>query len=1098
MEKALFILAASIRVIAAAGPLASIVTCLAAAPAGIAAGLRIEQLRCEYLKEPLGVDVPQPRLSWVLESKARGEKQTACQILVASSAENLKANKGDLWDSGKLPTAESAQLAYGGQPLTSRKQCYWKVRVWDQEGKASGWSDPARWGMGFLDVNDWQAKWISAHAEANDAERLDFSNVSWIWYPNNTTGEVILFRKELNIDDSVSQVDVETTVSPSGDNRFRVYLNGQEIDESCGWGWPSFSRIQLRAKTDLKPGRNVLAVAARHIGPNAGLFCAIRLHRADTRTTETLPSTGWLGCDQTATNWALPGFSDAAWVKPSLLAKYGEGDWGKFVPQYPPRLPWLRKNFTLKSTARQAMAYVSALGYYELYINGRKVDDYVLTPGVSDFRKRALYLAHDITKYLVQGDNCVALWLGRGWYTPGVPGVTHSLPLVKAELHVELANGQAVRLGTDTTWKTRSSSFAGSNFGNLGPVNGGEIVDASAEDPSWNSVDADMSRWVLAQEFNPPMPLISGQNVEANRIRQTITPVGVERLEYGVYLIDMGRNFNGFFELRIPGEMPAGRKLTFIYGDKRWGGENLQTYDQRDEYIAKGGGNEVFRNRFFNHAFRWVKVIGLDHPPALGDARGYLVHTDYELASEFECSNDVLNRIYQTVCWTYRCLTLGGYIVDCPHRERLGYGGDAGTSMETGLSNFRVGALYSKWLRDWRDTQLHSGEVDYTAPSFGTAGGPAWSGICVSLPWHVYLQYGDRQVLLDMYPTIQTWLGFLETKTKDGYLEYYMSSRCASPRGNFLGDWLPPGRGMWDDRVDDYSTLFFNNCYYVYNLRLAAKIAAVLQRPADAEQYHKKAETRSQAIHKRFYNADKKSYANGEQPYLAMPLLLGIVPEPLKAVVAGNLEHEIRVTNKGHLNTGMHGTYFLLRYLTDVQRHDLTYQMVNQTTFPGWGYMLQQGATTIWEEWGGANSQIHDTLISVGMWFLQGVGGIQVDEKQPGFKHFILRPVPVGDLKWAKTKYESIHGTIVSDWRIEDDQFELNVTIPVNTTASVYVPAASSDSVQEGSKQATKAEGVQFLRMEDQSAVFEVASGNYQFLSRRPPSRLCSQQPPED
>ena len=879
---------------------------------------------------------------------------------------------------------------------------------------------------------------------------------------------------------------VETTLSASGDNRFKVYINGQEIDESCGWGWPSFSRIQLRAKTDLKPGRNVLAVAARHIRPNAGLFCAIRLYRRDSATAEMLPSTGWLCCDQMTTNWALPDFNDSEWVKPTPLAKYREGVWGEFVPKYPPRLPRLRKNFTLNSLPKQAMAYVSALGYYELYINGRKVDDFVLAPGVSDFRIRALYLAHDITKYLVEGENCVALWLGRGWYTPGVPGVTHSLPLVKAELDIELANGQTLQLVTDTAWKTRPGPIAASNCGNIGPVNGGEIVDAAADDPSWNRVDADLSNWNSAQEFNSPTPLISAQNVEANRIRQTLTPVKVERLEYGNCLIDMGRNFNGFFELRIPKNLPAGRRLVLIYGDKR-SGEDLQTYDQRDEYIVKGDGKEVFRNRFFNHAFRWVKVIGLDQAPALRDARGYLVHTDYELASEFECSNDLLNRIYQTVCWTYRCLTLGGYIVDCPHRERLGYGGDAGTSMETGLSNFRVGALYSKWLRDWRDTQLPSGEVDYTAPSFGTAGGPAWSGICVSLPWQVYRHYGDRRILQEMYPTIQKWLAFLETKTKGGYLEYYMSSRCASPRGNFLGDWLPPGRGMWDDRVDDYSTLFFNNCYYVYNLRLAAKIAAVLERSGDAELYHQKAEILSQAIHKRFYNADKKGYANGEQPYLAMPLLFGIVPEPLKAVVAGNLEREIRVTNKGHLNTGMHGTYFLLRYLTDLQRQDLTYQMVNQTTFPGWGYMLQQGATTIWEAWNGADSQIHDTLISVGMWFIQGVGGIQVDETQPGFKHVILRPAPLGDLKWAKTKYESIHGTIVSDWRIEHGQFKLNVTIPVNTTASLYIPAASADSVQEGSKRADRAPGVKFLRMDSQYAVFQVASGNYQFLSRREP-----------
>ncbi len=890
-----------------------------------ASNLTPEYLRCEYRVDPLGIDVTNPRLSWIVESARRGQKQTAYHILVASSGENLKAEIGDLWDTGRLDSDQSIHVMYKGKPLTSGMRCCWKVRVWDKNGKTSVWSEPATFEMGLLKPSDWHGRWIGAD-----------------WH----------------------------------------------------------------------------------------------------------------------------------------------GDWRK--GQAPP-LPWVRKRFVLDCAPKRARAYVSAMGYYELYINGRKVNDHVLIPAVCDYSKRALYLTHDVTDYLVEGANCIVLWLGRGWYTKNKPGVIHDGPLAKAQVDVTLADGRMVRIGTDTSWRIHPSPITPLGRG-LSEQHGGECYDAQKELLGWNTAELDDSNWETAKVFEPPSVVLAAQMVQPNLITETIKPVAVEKLSHGAYMVDMGRNFTGWFELRIRGSTHDS-KVKLEYGDKRFKDSRLQTYNQWDEYILSGRPEEVFRCRFNYHGFRWVKITGLHYPPKLDDVRGYLIHTGYEPTSEFECSNDLLNRIYQTVVWTYRCLSLGGYVVDCPHRERLGYGGDGQTSMETALFNFDLGAFFTKWLADWRDTQdPKTGDLPHIAPFACMAGGgPAWSGICVTLSWQFYLQYGDKRILEISYPTIQKWIAFLESKTKDNILEFYVGIGNNGKEWSFLGDWVPPGRGMQPgDRIDDHSTHFFNNCYCLYNVQLAAKIAGVLGKDTDALMYEKKAQTLKRVIHERFFNADKNTYASGEQPYLAFPLLVDVVPEALRGLVMDNLEKAILVKQRGHLNTGMHGTYYMLKLLMQQNRNDLIYEITNKKTYPGWGYMLEQGATTIWEQWDGANSQIHNTLLAIGSWFIQGLGGICIDDSSPGFKHFFIKPAAVGDITFARTKYRSIHGTIISDWRTKKGAFHLDVTVPANTTATVFVPAKTAASVWESRVPAAKAVGVRFLRMDEDKAVFTVDSGQYQFRSKLP------------
>ncbi len=865
----------------------------------------VHGLRCEYLKDPSGIDVEKPRLNWILTPGSTGRNQSAYQILVASTPASLEKDNADLWDSGRVSSDQSTWVAYAGKPLTSGARAYWKVRIWDEAGRRSPWSGHATWSMGLLKPSDWYGKWI-----------------------------------------------------------------GEERPAGTPPGTP------------------------------------------------------------------LP-------------------------------FPWLRKVFTLDRRPARAVAYVNPLGYYELYINGRKVGDEVLSPAVSDYSKRNLYVTHDVADYLVAGRNVVALWLGRGWYVKGHPGVIHDGPLVRAQIDIAMPDGNPIKVGTDGTWKVKESPITplgrGTAFGDYG----GERYDARLDLQNWNSAELDDSIWPAAGLFDPPQVITAAQMVEPNRLMHTLDAVKVESFPQGGYLIDMGRAFAGWLEFRIPGDLPAGTVVKLEYADDyrpspagsggiapgnappggRRGPGGFTSFNQRDEVVTNGS-PIVFCSRFNYHGFRYVRVTGLERPPAIQDATGYLIHTAYDFAGEFTCSNDLMNRIYQMMIWTYRSLSLGGYVVDCPTRERLGYGGDAGTSLETGMFNFGAGGLYNRWLVNWRDSQqAETGSLPHTAPNYQDQGGgsPMWGGFVVTLPWQMYLQYSDKRVLEVNYPMMEKWLGYLKSETVENILVTHKSHAMSMQRWNFLGDWVTPGTGGdgSGNPSDPGPIQLINTLHCLYTLQIAGKIAAILGRNEDSAKYAAWSTAVAQAINQKFYNPEARSYANGKTAYLAFPLLVDIVPPELKDGVMANLEATIRGKNAGHFDSGMHGTYFLLKYLMQADRNDLIYEMVSKKDYPGWGYMLDQGATTSWESWSNG-SHIHDTLISIGSWFIQGIGGIRIDENAPGFKHFLIKPALVGDLTYARAKYQSIRGEISSEWRIADGVLQLDVTVPPGTTATVYMPGSGS------------------------------------------------------
>jgi alpha-L-rhamnosidase len=604
------------------------------------------------------------------------------------------------------------------------------------------------------------------------------------------------------------------------------------------------------------------------------------------------------------------------------------------------------------------------------------------------------------------------------------------------------------------------------------------------------------------EEYTGPTGIATAQSCPPNRITKVIPAVACIALDDNTYEFDFGTNLSGWLRLRLP-QLEAGKTVTMHFADKRFqtlagddtpagkvkpaldpkiiktakGPAYYQTNNQQTEFISAGKAGEEFCNKFNYVGFRYVIVQGLPVKPALGDAEALFIESDLEPVGSFTCSNDLFNRIHAVNLWTLRCLNLGGYMVDCPHRERMGYG-DGQNGIDSHVMNLDAVAFYGKWAIDWLDAQdpVTGKSAQYSPPNHGD---PScwflWGGMVDVMPWKAYLYYGDRRLLerayepMVRYPTV--------------YLESFYPGGGIQRQGGDSGcDWVAPGIGM----TAPPGTELFVNCYRVYLMDLLAKSADVLGRTDEAKRHRNKIKELKALIHSTYYKENEKLYDSDRQLSQAVPLLMDVVPDALRGTILKQLEDIILVKNKGHLDTGMLGTYFLLQYLMESGRNDLAYTIINQKDFPGWGYMLSQGATTFWEQWNGSWSQIHSCYVSPGSWFYQGLAGIRPDEAGPGFKKLIIKPAVVGDLTWVKCGYDSIHGRIASNWKREGDQLTMEVAIPANTTATVYVPAKDAASVTESGKPTGQIADVKFLRMENFAAVHAVGSGTYRFQSTLP------------
>jgi len=760
--------------------------------------------------------------------------------------------------------------------------------------------------------------------------------------------------------------------------------------------------------------------------------------------------------------------------------------------------PWFRKNFDLNQKPERAILFVASVGYHEVYVNGQKIGDHVLAPAVTDHTKRARYIAYDIAPALKKGKNTIVLWLGTSWSifgayaTPDKPRA----PIVIAQVDIYGSNRHKLaRVITDESWRTHPSPnklIGNWDFGAGGY--GGEIWDANREIEDWNQPNYNDQSWQKATVYTPKLKL-SAQRVETNKLFREIQPVSIEKRSDGSYRVDMGVNFAGWTQIPVKGN--PGDTVRFLFSERE---QNDMTFGLQNAFVIGQTGEGTFRNRFNYSSGRWITILGLKSEPRKEDIKGWNVRTDYENATTVECSDPLQNWIYKTIRWTFENLTLGGYVVDCPQRERLGYGGDAHATSETGLFNYKLGAFYTKWLEDWRDVQgtepmvgnmndpnwarkqvgsgrlLGGGILPQTAPTYHGGGGPAWGGIVVTLPWFMYQHQGDADVLRENFEMIKGWMSFLDTKVKNNMLTRYGGN------WDFLGDWLWPHATEQGMNNNSDENLFFNNCYWIYNLKIATKIAQVIGKTNEAEEWEHQADISSKILHAKYYHADDHNYSDGTMRSLAAALYGDIMPKELRQAVMEGLEQEILVNQKGHIDVGITGGAMLFKVLREEGRDDLIYSMTSQTTYPSWGFMRENGATTIWEMWEKdlpGHSLLHSSYLYPGAWYVDGVAGIRRDPEIPGFRKFIIR-IPLlteTQISWAKAEFDSPAGLIKSHWERNNGKTELNVTVPPNCTATIYFPDENGKTVHEKTGLSKK------IGKKDGYLLFEVSAGNYQFTN---------------
>lgn len=703
--------------------------------------------------------------------------------------------------------------------------------------------------------------------------------------------------------------------------------------------------------------------------------------------------------------------------------------------------PQLRKTFVLNKIDKKEsyLLHVNSLGYHEVFLNGKKVSENVLSPAVSQFNKRSLVVTYEMTHFLNTGKNDLVIWLGSGWYKEGFPGVVGNGPVVKAQMELINGSGKEIVLSTDATWVGRESEYTQINSRRWGY--GGEAISGNQETCNKVFEAPDQLIWGKVSISEIPDHEVTPQMAEPNRIKETFHPIEITELNKNTFLVDMGKCLTGWFEITFP-NLKKSEEIVMEYSDHLDKNGKMPQQRQIDKYIASGSGNERFINKFNYRGFRYVKITNLKQQPKIRNIKAHLIHTDFDITSSFECSDEEMNRIHDMVTYTLRCLGLGGYLVDCPHLERLGYGGDGNASTITAQTMFNLAPLYNNWLQAWKDVIREDGSMPHIAPNpFSAGGGPYWCGFIISASWNTYQNYGDTRILETYYPIMQKWLGYVEAYSVDGLLKKWPNTDY---RNWYLGDWATPEGVGNPDHIDERSVDLVNNCYISVCFDQMKKIAGVLGKTDDMNHYSMKSTLLNKKIHDTFFDANQGFYATGSQIDHIFPMLAGVVPEGLQYELTNSLINRTNKEYNGHLNTGLVGIPVMMEWAVSANQPDFIYSMLKKKLYPGYLYMLEQGATTTWEHWNGERSRIHNCYNGVGQWFYQSIGGIRSISGKQAYNEFIIDPQIPHGITWAKTCQTTPYGTIGVNWELHDKKMTLEVKIPVGSIAKLTPPLGTT------------------------------------------------------
>lgn len=891
-------------------------------------GISIGNLKCEMLSNPQGIDVTKPRFSWQINTGQRAIKQIAYQIIVASSLDKLSNNEGDVWNSGKINSDQSILVEYNGKQLTSRQQCFWKVKIWTNKGEED-WTQPASFSIGLLNASDWKAKWIG----------LDKA-FSW---------------------DSVSM----------------------------------FARLSAR---------------------------------------------------------------------------------------------YFRKEINTSKRIKKATVYISGLGLYELYINGQKIGDQVLAPVPTDYEKTVMYNTFDVTQNLKQGKNAIATVLGNGrfftmrqnykpqkWHNFGFPKMI-------LQLEIDYIDGTRQIVCSDASWKLTAN----------GPIRtnneyDGEEYDARKELKGWNNIGFNDSKWLSVQLVKAPGGTLKAQMNENMKVMETIQPISIKQLSSKKYILDMGQNMAGWLRIQVQGKRGDSVKLRFAESLQPNGElyvANLRDAKVTDVYVLKGGAKEIWHPTFVFHGFRYVEITRYPGTPTINDFIGEVVYDDIATIGSLETSNNIINQIHKNAFWGIRS-NYKGMPIDCPQRnERQPWLGDRTMGAYGESFLFDNSRLYAKWVNDISDAQRDEGNIPDVAPSFWYyyKDNMTWPGAYLTISNMLYQQYGDKTSIVNHYASMKKWLNYMKTK--------YLTPAYIMTKDSY-GDWCVPPESPELIHAKDSTRLtdpqLIATAYYYYFLNMMQKFAQISNNERDIKNFASEAVKVKDAFNKKFYNDTTSQYGNNTVTANLLPLAFDMVPADNRERVFKNITDRISVHDEGHISTGVIGTQWLMRWLTKYNRADIAYKLASNDTYPSWGYMAKNGATTIWELWNGntadpkMNSQNHVMLLGdLLIWMYENLAGIHSDTTEVGFKKIIMKPSFNVDLNYVNASYESPYGTIKSYWKKENGQLNWNISVPGNTTAVVYIPAKENE-VKENLKTASSSEGIRFLKMDAGNAVFEVGSGNYSF-----------------
>ncbi|WP_454856626.1 family 78 glycoside hydrolase catalytic domain [Promicromonospora soli] len=1098
LDRRLFLKTAGVASTAAALPATALP--LTALPAGATTGsapanepgrggvsaVRLGEPLVEKKTSPLGIDVDRPRFSWTIESDRRGVEQESYRLRVSTRGPRPR----EVWDSGVVPSRESANVEYDGPPLRAATDYTWRVDVVTTHGSSTTTSD---FRTGLYDESDWAgAAWIGNERRPGQVTDLTFDGASWIWAAEGELpGQDRAFRLTQAAPDGASATRAEVLIT--ADDSFTLWVDGAEAGatEPAENGWQG-SRFY---DVDVAGGTTVIAVRGTNDAESPGAVLAVvRLTWSD-GTTSTYPTgSTWKAATEFPADFARPDLDDSGWDQAAEIAAYGSGPWGSGVrppTRDPLPAPLLRREFEVAPRLERAVLYLAAGGYADVSLNGAPADDHVLSPGFTDYDDTVQYTAVDLTRRLQQGRNALGFELGRGFY--GMTGGNvwrwesppwHDEPVVRAVLHLEYAGGAVERVVTDGTWRIHDGPTV------FDDLYGGEAYDARRALPGWDTVGFDDGGWAAASTATGPQGVLVNQRQQPIEVIESLPAVEVTEPEPGVYVVKFPRVIAGWVRYTVTG--PAGATIRAAHGEKLTaaGRVNLsnnggfQAGFQTDRLTLAGAGKpETWEPRFSYKGFQYIEVTGWPHdaPPPLAAFTAQVVHTAARETGTFDSSSEIMNRTHRAVVDTCKN-NIHGIPTDTPMFEKNGWTGDAALGAEMFLLNLDVHELFAKWLRDVQETRDAQGRPLVIAPSSGDWGEwgvcPPWHAAYVMIPWWLYQYGGDQRVLAECYDGMKTYVDLELDRSQGGIV----------PDAR-LGDWVSPeaspggGNAPEDLRVSATAFLYSMTIFM-------RRSAGFLGKAADVEHFARNAATIRAAFNNTFLDPDGGHYrGDGDRGYRqthnVLAVAFGLVPDAATTRrVVDSIVADVRAKGT-KLNTGVLGTKWLLPVLTQHGYADVAYELAVQTGYPSWGYMIENGATSMWEHWSQeARSYGHYFLGTVDDWFYQHVAGIQ-PSAETGYRDITIAPAVTvtHHLDRAKAATRTPYGTVASEWRRTDGELSLTVIVPVGSTATVRVPARDPEAVTERGRPVRHAEGVTGVSAEDGVVAVRVGSGRYTFVA---------------